>query len=852
MDYFQASQRIGSCSVVTSQRNVTAESKNYNRLMHDLRYAARMLVKAPGFTVIAVALLGAGIGANVVIFSALDAVLLRPLPVKHPDELVRMVQKTPQLGPRSSFEYAFYEALRDHSTTLAAVFGEEERRVAMNEPQPAEQIQVNVVTPEFFDVLGVPALLGRTLNAGDAAENPGMIPAVLSYGFWRRRFDGDPGVIGRTITLHGHKFAIAGVMPREFNGTSMDTAPAVRLPLRAALLIFDWDERPSLSGLVNLSLAGRLKPGVTRAQAQAECYSLWRAAAETFYKNSAGILEAELRRGLEVDPLDRGTSILRDRFGNALEMLIASVGLLLLMVCANIAGLLLARSAARKQEIAVRLSVGATRARLVRQMLTESALLAALGSATGFVIALVSTPLLVRALPPMRDLYTARVAVALNIGVDRRVLLFSFAISAVTVLLFGLVLAIGASRASLDSVLRGVRASSGWRARRALIVFQIALCTVLLSGTWLLVRTLSQLSGVDPGFDADHIVTFTTDPSLAAYTPEQMKSLRLALTEKVRQLPGVTSVAVASRPLMRGSGIKMTVVPQGQRAAPADFLNTSLNSVTPGYFETMGMRLLAGRDLTPADEPAKKTTTRVVVNQAFAAKFFPGLDPVGRRFESASSQDAYEIAGVVSDSKYRSLREPMTPTLYKVWSDSAIQPLQLEVHARTRPQSIVEPVRQVLAALDPVLPFTEIEVMFDEVHASAAGERLTATLASTFGALAALLAAIGIYGLLAYAVTQRRREIGIRMALGARPVDIGEMIGRQALAMVAIGVALGLIAALFAAPLINSLLYGVAPSDPLSLTLAALFVVMVAAAATVIPLGHATRIDPAEALRQEN
>ncbi len=829
--------------------------RNYNCFMNDLRYAARMLAKTPGFTLVAVSLLGVGIGANVVIFSALDAVLLRTLPVKHPEELVRMVQKTPQLGASSSFEYAFYEALRDHSTTIAAVFGEEEWRVALNQPQPAEQIPVNVVTPEFFDVLGVPALVGRTLNAHDAAENPGMIPAVLSYGFWRRRFEGDPGVIGRTITLHGHKFAIVGVMPREFNGTSMDTAPDVRLPLRAAFMIFDWvwDERPmTLSGLENLSLAGRLKPGVTRAQAQAECYSLWRTSAETFYKDRAGILEGELRRGMEVDPLDRGTSILRDRFGNALELLIASVSLLLLMVCANLAGLLLARSAARSQEIAVRLSVGATRARLVRQMLTESALLAALGSAVGLAIALVSTPLLVRALPPMRDLYTTRVAVSLNIGVDRRVLFFSLIISAVTVLLFGLAPAIGASRVSLDSVLRGARASGGWRGRRALIVFQIALCTVLLAGAGLLVRALAQLGGVDPGFDADHLVTFTTDPSLAGYTPAQMKSLRLALTEQVRQLPGVASVAVASRPLMRGSGIKMTVVPQGRRATPADFLNTSTNSVTPEYFETMGVRLLAGRPLTPADEPVKNATTKVVVNQAFAAKFFSGLDPVGRRFGNSSSTHAYEIAGVVSDSKYRSLREPMTPTFYSAWSDGAIQPMQLEVRTRVPPQSIIHPVRQVLVALDPVLPFTEIEVMSDEVHASAAGERLTAALASLFGALAALLAAIGIYGLLAYAVAQRRREIGIRMALGARPLDIGEMIGRQALAMVTIGVALGLIAALFAAPLIHSLLYGVAPWDPLALTLAALFVVMVSAAATAIPLGRASRIDPAVALRQEN
>ena len=819
--------------------------------MNDLRYAARMLGRTPAFTAIAVGLLGAGIGANAVIFSALDAVLLRSLPVRNPGELVRMVQKTPQLGTRSSFAYPFYEALRDHSTTLSAVFGEQEWRVAMNEPQPAEQLQVTAVTPEFFEVLGVPARFGRTLTADDGNENPGMIPAVLSYGFWMRRFGGDPGAVGRTLTLHGHKFAIIGVMPREFNGTSMDVSPDVRVPLRAARFL---DEESGAGQdpvrLVNLSIAARLKPGVTRPQAQAECYSLWRASTEAFWKTNPGILDAELRRGMEVDSLARGTSILRDKFGSALELLIAAVGLLLLLVCANLAGLLLARGAARNEEIAVRLAMGATRGRLVRQMLTESVLLAVLGSVAGLLIAVAATPVLVRALPPMRDLYTSRVPISLNIGVNERVLLFSFALSAVTVLLFGLAPAIGASRASLDSVLRGARSSRGWRGRRALIVFQIALCTVLLAGAGLLARTFEQLRRVDPGFDAGHVVTFTVDPSLAGYSPAQMKSFRLALTDRVRDLPGVADVAIASRPLMRGSGIKMTVVPAGRRQTPADFLNTSVNSVTPGYFQMMGMRILRGRDLTAEDEPVKGAARRVVVNQAFATKFFPDLDPIGRRFGNSSSPEGYEIAGVVSDAKYRSLREPMTPTFYNVWSDTEVQPMQLEVHTRERPQSILEPVRRTLAQLDPALPFTEVEVMADEVGASAAGERLTAALASIFGALAALLAAIGIYGLLAYAVAQRRREIGIRMALGARPADIGEMIGRQALAMVVLGVALGVGAALIIAPWMRALLYGIAPSDPLSLMAAALFVAIVAGAATVIPASDAVRIEPSAALRE--
>jgi predicted permease len=827
--------------------------------MNDLRYAARTLSNAPVFTTICAGLLMAGIGASTVIFSVADVLWLRPLPVVRPQELVRLVQKSPQLGARSSFVYPLYEALRDHSTTLSAVFGEEEFRDAMNEPRPAEQIRVSLVTPEFFDSLGVAAWYGRTLTPADAKEDLGMIPAVLSYGFWRRRFGGNPKAIGRSLRVHGHKFLIAGVMPRDFNGTSMDTSPDVRLPLRAAPLLIDWDGRPRpASELDNLALAGRLKPGITRAQALGECFAMWRAATTDFYQHRTdllpGSLENELKRGLDLDPLDRGTSILRDRFGNALALVTASAGLLLLMVCANVAGLLIARGAARGEEIAVRLALGATRPRLIRQLLTESCLVAALGSAGAALAAVVAIPLLVRSLPPLRDLYTARVDLSAPIGVNWRVLLFSVAISGATVLLFGLAPSVAASRANLDSALRGARASRGWRGRRALIVFQIALCTVLLAAAALLARTLHQLRAVDPGFDRDHIVTFTVDPSLAGYTPGQARSFRLALMERVRELSGVSSVAVAGRPLMRGSGIKATVVPLGQRPELAGFMNSSVNSVTPGYFDTMGMRILSGRGLTPADERNQKPPRSVVVNQAFAAKFFSGENAIGRRFGITPDSAANVIVGVASDAKYRSLREPMIPTFYSVWTEDdaqPFQPFQLEVRTSSRPQSIIEPVRRVLAALDPGLPLVEVEVMADEVEASAAGERITALLASVFGAAAALLAAIGIYGLLAYAVTQRRREIGIRVALGAKPGDIGGMIAREALLMVSGGVAAGLGAAAVSAHWIRSLLYGVGPSDPRLLALAALLVCAVAAIATAIPATNAMRVQPASVLRHE-
>ncbi len=824
--------------------------------MNDGRYAARMLAKSPGFTLIAAGLLAGGIGANTVIFSAMDAVMLRPLAVRNPEQLVRMVQRSPQLGTRSNFSYRYYEDLRDHASSLSIVFGEMEQTTAMNQPSPAEEVRANLVTPEYFEALGVPALFGRVLTREDAKDAPGAPPAVLSYAFWRRRFDADPRAIGETITLKNQKFVIVGVMPREFNGILVDTSPDLQVPLRAApMLVERGDRRPmQIEELVALSLAARLRPGVTLAQARPECLELWRQSTEEFGRQyRQDFAEGELRRGMDVEAISRGVSVLRDRFGTALKLLVASAGLLLLMVCANVAGLLLARGASRREEIAVRLAMGATRGRIARQVLTESLLLALMGAAGGLLIAWIATPMLARAFPPIRDLMTNRLNLTIEFGIDARVLFFSMAISCACVILAGLAPAMSAARMNLDAILRGARSSSGWSGRQALIVFQIALCTMLLAGAGLLARTFTELRSVDAGFDREHVVTFTANPALASYTAAQTDALRIALTERVRGIPGVAGVALSSRALMRGSGVKMTVARMGQRAAPADFLNASINWVSPEYFATMGMRILSGRDFRPDEASGDRTPSRVIVNETFVRRFFPEIDPVGKLFGGAGDQPAkgmYEIIGVVSDAKYRSLREPMTPTFYNVWKPEA-DTFQLIVRTREQPEGVIEPVRRALQAIDPALPFTEIETMSEEVEASTAPERTTAMLASIFGAVAAALTGVGIYGLLAYAVAARRREIGIRMAIGARPANIARMIGTQAVAMAAAGVVAGLIAAMAAAPWIRSLLYGVAPADPVALAGAAIFVMVIAAAATAIPAAHAIGIDPAAALREE-
>jgi predicted permease len=556
--------------------------------MNDLRGALRTLSKSPGFTLLAALLLAVGIGANAVIFGALDAILLRPLPVKHPEQLVHIVRDIPRIGHQSSFAYSFYRDLLEHSNTLSIAFGEEEEQVSMEKPAPAEEIRVHLMTPEYFDALNASALLGRTLGAADAKESDTALPAVLSYGFWRRRFEGDRGAVGRTVQLHGHTFTIVGVLPREFNGISAETAPDVCVSLRAAPLLETRGQIHPMESQA-LDLSGRLKPGVTLAAAQQEIRAMW-------LKTPDGA-QAPPTQPLVLDSLEHGTSILRQRFSGALRLLIASVALLQLMVCANLAGLLVARGVRRSGEMAIRLAIGATRARLVRQMLAESAVLTVLGAAGGIALAFFGAPMLARGLPPVRDLLTTRLTLAVDFAPNARVLLYSVLISALTALLFGMAPALAAARVSLDSVLRGARSAGGWKGRQFLLVLQIALCTLLLAGAGLLVRSFRQLRDMDPGFASARVVSFTANPALAGYTTEQGRTLWRTLIDRIRELPGVDSVAAASRPLMRGSGMKTTIVPAGQRSTPADFLSASLNTVTPDYFDTLGLRLLAGRTL---------------------------------------------------------------------------------------------------------------------------------------------------------------------------------------------------------------------------------------------------------------
>ena len=584
-------------------------------LTQDIRYALRLGRKSPAFFACVILLLALGIGLNSAVFSLLDALLLRPLPVRKPGELVRLVQVAAPLGPRSFFTYNTYRALAQRNKCFAAVFGYSESNVAVRDNGGAHSVRCDIVSGSFFSALGVQPLYGRTLTPADELHASDVLPAVLSNTLWMRSYHGDPSVIGKKLTLQDRAFTIVGVMPPGFHGVQVETGPGLFIPLIAAEGLFDNPDANSFSKL-GYTLVARLLPGITLTAAHAEAESIFRAALdEEFHgrQDSSYWVTGEF----QLQPIANGVSLLRPKFSSALLLLMGGGALLLLIVCANVGGLLLARTAARRGEIAIRLAVGATGKHLVRQWLTEILLLTSTGGLVGVCTAWVATPFLVRVLPPLHDLDATLLTLSLDLKPDTRLLAFSFLLCVACALLAGLPAAVQATRQDLHTALKATRATPRQPLRWILVALQVALCSLLLSAAGLLFSTFNQLQALDPGFDRDHVVTFSVEPGMLSYTPQQSRNLRFRLQATVRELPGVASVGVASRGLMRGTGLKTTYAPAGEKAAPGDFMNTSLNWVSPEYFDTMGIRLLAGRNFRPDEVPAKPR--QAVVNQASRA-----------------------------------------------------------------------------------------------------------------------------------------------------------------------------------------------------------------------------------------
>lgn len=837
-------------------------------MWRDLRFGLRQLRRHRTSSALAILLLGVGIGANTLVFSLVNELLLKPLPVRDPQNLYLLQGiATHQVRPNTFYTWPVYQEVAQHRALFQSAVAEQGWYSADNLPLRAGNavrlVHSQMVSPNYFTELGIAAYLGRVLNAADA-EATGTLAAVLSYQFWQSEFAGDRGIVGRTIRLKESPFLVVGVLPRDFHSSDIDRAPDVRLPISAAPLLHGKPVTDPLSAQT-FQILLRLAPGVSAGQAAAALKPDLDRAEEWIARQAVALKKERFspRDLSEIEEtryvlasMEHGDSQLRDQFARALRLLLGGVALLLAAVCANVAGLLLAKANQRRKEMGVRLAVGASRTQLIRQLLAEHLLLAAPAAALGAILAYALAPAMLGLLPTPRDMGQVSSPFILRIAPDLRVLAFTALVSAACVVIFGLLPAWHATRVSLAAEMKATRGQvHATRAALAPVVVQVAFGVVLLSAAALMLRTFWNLERLDPGFDRTHVIEFTTEPDAVGYAPQQSGAFYLALRDRVAALPGVASVAFASRGLMRGVGIKSTLAPEGVTLPPKTFLNTSLNDVSAAYFTTLGIPLLAGRDLTSQDGEPERKPRPIVVNRAFAESFYPGQDPIGKMLVQGTDgkhTPNWVVVGVVATAKYRSLREPDPPTFYTAMPDAQVPGGSL-LYVRTHgaPAQIAGAVRREIAALDPAVPLVETLTLDQEVETSLWQERLVAILAAFFGGAAVLLAGIGLYGSLAYSVEQRRREIGIRVAVGASFGHIVRAVCSPMAGAVALGMAGGAAAAALLLRLTTHLLFGVRPLDPWSMLLAAGFVCLCAAAAAAGPARRAARIDPATALRED-
>jgi predicted permease len=853
-------------------------------LFQDLRYAFRMLIKSPGFAAVAVLTLALGIGANTAIFTLINAVLLKSLPVHKPEELF-VFGEGENIGislgsPGGSLDlvsYPLYEKFRDQSQAFTGLcaFQSFQSTLSVRLDGPGgnalpEQAHGKVVSGNYFSVLGVNALIGRTLTPEDDVTEGAHPVAVISYRYWKRRFAQDPSVVGRTIGLNSLPFTIVGVAPPEFFGDTLEGDPAdLWLPIMMQPQVMLQESLLKARDDHWLHLMGRLKPGLTLEQAQASLNVRLR----PFLTEQAGSeLSADERRRIlesyvKLTPGNKGLSSLRQQYSEPLHVLMAVVGLILLIACANVANLLLARATSRQKEISMRLALGAGRARLVRQLLTESVLLGVWGGAAGLLFAFWGTSVLVA------HVSGGSTYLPLSVEPDAQVLGFTIAASLVTGILFGFAPALRASRLDLTAALKESAPSLGGGLRRRgfglakfLVVVQVALSLSLLVGAGLFVRSLEKLISQDLGFNRERVLLVEIDPRLAGYKPTQLSSLYRQILDRVNDTAGVRSASLALYSLTSGFKRAGPVSVQGYTPQSQENLSVQINVVGPKYFETVGMSLVLGRGIGPEDT---ETSPQVaVINETMARYFFPGQNPVGRRFgftvaglgihgsgarDSSHSGD-FEIIGVVKDAKYNDLREKTPRMVYRpVFQESgdARYVGSLEVRTVGNPLSVATSVRQILNDVDKNLPVLNITTLSDQVDRSLNQERLIAKLSGFFGLLALLLACVGLYGLMAYAVARRTNEIGIRIALGALRGDILWLVLRETILLVLVGLTIGLPAALAATRLISSMLFGLTPTDPVTISMATFLLVAVAAFAGYLPARRASRVDPMVALRYE-
>jgi putative ABC transport system permease protein len=813
-------------------------------IIRDIRFAIRGLLKRPGFTAIAVITLALGIGANTAIFSLVNTVLLRQLPVSNPGQIVA-VSLTGKNDPILAFSYPNYKDFRDRNQVLSGLTVYRFAPISLSRDGNNERIWGYEVSGNYFDVLGVPAFKGRTFSPEEDRTPLSSPVAVLSFGAWQSRFGSDPNVIGKEVLLNNHPFKIIGVAPSGFKGTEIIYTPDIWVPVTMLEWIepgAKWLDRRQTQNLFGI---GRLKDGVTTSQAESSLNLLAQQLGKEYPDTNEG-------QSVILNPPGFIIPSLRGSVVSFTWILMAAVTVVLLITCINLAGLLLARATDRRKEIAIRLAMGANRGRLIRQLLTENILLSLIGGAIGFWLALWMINALLAFRPPIDFPLTV------ELGVDWRVLLFTVGVSFVTGTVFGLAPALQATKASLTGALKDTTAQAGHsrsRLRSTLVVAQLALSLMILIAAGLVARSLQQLRAMDPGFNPQNALTLSFDLDLQGYDKTKGEQFYNQVIERLESLPGVTTAAVAGNLPLSLNYSSNSIYVEGQPAERQANLPTAMTgTVGARYFETMGTPILYGREFTNKD--TKDSEQVVVVNETFVRRLIPNVtslgDAINRRVSFGGTDGPFlRIIGIAKDGKYFNIQEDPRSFIWGAMSQSYQGSAGLVIRTRGNPEALAVAARNVIKTLDPNLPVFDVKTLTEHMRLALFPARVAATVLTGFGLVALTLAAIGIYGVTSYAVSQRTREIGIRIALGAQLSDVLKLILRNGITLTAIGVVLGLVGAFLLTRALTSILSGVSATDPTTFIVVTLLLVVVALVASFLPARRATKVDPLKALRYE-
>jgi predicted permease len=845
-------------------------------LIQDLRYALRMLRKSPGFAAVAVLTLALGIGANTAVFSLMDAVMLRMLPVSRPDELLQLVRKDPRYadvgspsfsnplsllwsgGASPDFSNPLWEQVRDQQNVFSGVFAWSNNRFDLARGGTVQPSEGSFVSGDFFTTLGLRPAAGRLITGSDDYRGCPAV-AVLSYGFWQGHYGGASGAVGSTLSLDDHPFKIIGVTPPGFYGMDVGRESEVFVPI--CTVEISGIQSLEARSMWWLNVAGRIKPGISRAQLIARLQVLspriFTAALSQYWP--ADEQRSFVKETLVATSAATGTSALRQQFDQPLQVLMAIVGLVLLIACANIASLMLTRGVVREKEIAVRYALGASRSRLIKQLLTECMLISLMGAIVGFLFARWGTLLLIRSISIHNIYALGNMPVLLNLSPDGRVLGFTAAVAILTVALFGILPTLRSTSVSLISAMKGIRTveldrPARFRSRKLIVASQVAFSLVLLVAAGLLLRSFAKLATLDPGFDRNNVLIVYTDLWPAKIPRDQRPAVLDQIENQLRVLPGVLSASRSSvTPTEVSAGTHDVHTEWSKGFTDTESLSMSVN-VSPEYFGTLRMQFVAGRDFNGGDTATSPMVA--IIDQTAARRFFPGLDPVGRTFwiDGVASEPGppIEVVGVVRNAKYMSLREEIHPTVFFPATQAPDLGLAgaLELRTALRPTTLISAVQAAVASVSPAITL-EFHTLAQQVSDSMVQERLLAQLSGFFGSLALLLAVIGLYGTVSYMVAQRQREFGIRMALGAEPGSILRLIMRDVFSVVAVGLLAGIAMSLAATRLLQQLLFRIGPRDTVTLVVAVAALSIVALIAGYLPGRRATKVDPMVALRYE-